>query len=99
MQFVGANDPGSSVGTLLEIGRVLGASQQKPKLLIGLSFSMVKNPFAKAGNNAGSRTPQTTPTAAAVMLLNCATAMNSPRSRMILLDMMGYKNSSWDVTT
>jgi glutaminyl-peptide cyclotransferase len=32
MRFVGANDPGTSVATLLELGRVLGASLQKPKL-------------------------------------------------------------------
>ena len=38
MRFVGANDPGTSVGTLLELGRVLGASQQKPKLTYWLVF-------------------------------------------------------------
>jgi glutaminyl-peptide cyclotransferase len=38
MRFVGANDPGASVGTLLELGRVLGASQQPPKLTYWLVF-------------------------------------------------------------
>ena len=38
MRFLGANDPGTSVGTLLELGRVLGASQQKPKLTYWLVF-------------------------------------------------------------
>jgi len=38
MRFVGANDPGASVGTLLELGRVLGASPQKPKLTYWLVF-------------------------------------------------------------
>jgi hypothetical protein len=38
MRFVGANDPGTSVGTLLELGRVLGASRQKPKLTYWLVF-------------------------------------------------------------
>ncbi len=38
MRFVGANDPGTSVGTVLEIARVLGASQQKPKLTYWLVF-------------------------------------------------------------
>jgi glutaminyl-peptide cyclotransferase len=38
MRFVGANDPGTSVGTLLELARVLGASQQKPKLTYWLVF-------------------------------------------------------------
>lgn len=38
MRFVGANDPGTSVGTLLELGRVLGASPQKPKMTYWLVF-------------------------------------------------------------
>jgi hypothetical protein len=38
MRFVGANDPGSSVGALLELARVLGAQQQKPKLTYWLVF-------------------------------------------------------------
>jgi Peptidase family M28 len=38
MRFVGANDPGTSVGTLLELGRVLRASQPKPKLTYWLVF-------------------------------------------------------------
>ncbi len=38
MRFLGANDPGTSVGTLLEMARVLGASQQKPKLTYWLVF-------------------------------------------------------------
>jgi len=38
MRFLGANDPGTSVGTLLELGRVLGANQQKPKLTYWLVF-------------------------------------------------------------
>ena len=38
MLFIGANDPGTSVATLLELGRVLGASQQKPKLTYWLVF-------------------------------------------------------------
>src|SRR5882724_1114777 len=32
MRFVGANDSGSSTGTLIELGRVLAASNPKPKL-------------------------------------------------------------------
>lgn len=38
MLFIGANDPGTSVATLLELGRVLGAGQQKPKLTYWLVF-------------------------------------------------------------
>src|SRR5258705_12286198 len=38
MLFIGANDPGTSVATLLELGRVLGAGQKKPKLTYWLVF-------------------------------------------------------------
>lgn len=38
MRFVGANDPATSVATLLELARVLGAQQQKPKLTYWLVF-------------------------------------------------------------
>ncbi|HEY6231560.1 MAG TPA: M28 family peptidase [Pyrinomonadaceae bacterium] len=38
MRFVGANDPGTSVGTLLELARVLAASEQKPKATYWLVF-------------------------------------------------------------
>ena len=38
MLFVGANDPGTSVATLLELGRVMGQSQLKPKLTYWLVF-------------------------------------------------------------
>ena len=38
MQFLGANDPASSVATLLEIGRVLGSKKEKPKVTYRLVF-------------------------------------------------------------
>jgi glutaminyl-peptide cyclotransferase len=38
MRFVGANDPGTSVGALLELARVLAAQQQKPKFTYWLVF-------------------------------------------------------------
>ena len=38
MLFIGANDPATSVATLLELGRVLGAGQPKPKLTYWLVF-------------------------------------------------------------
>lgn len=38
MLFIGANDPATSVATLLELGRVLGAGQNKPKLTYWLVF-------------------------------------------------------------
>jgi len=38
MHFVGANDPATSVATLLEIGRVLGSVKEKPKVTYRLVF-------------------------------------------------------------
>ena len=38
MHFVGANDPATSVATLLEIGRVLGSAKEKPKVTYRLVF-------------------------------------------------------------
>jgi len=37
-KFVGANDPGSSVGELLEVARVLAAKKEKPKLTYWFAF-------------------------------------------------------------
>jgi len=48
MRFVGANDPGTSVGTLLELARVLSASQQKPKLTYWLVFFDGEEAFCEA---------------------------------------------------
>ncbi len=52
MQFVGANDPGSSVGTLLEIGRVIGASQ-KPKFTYRLVFFDGEEAFCEGWEQCG----------------------------------------------
>jgi Zn-dependent M28 family amino/carboxypeptidase len=93
MKFVGANDPGSSVGTLLEIGRVLGANQQKPKLTYWLVFFDGEEAFcegwdqcSKPGapdNTYGSRRY--------VAELRRKNEVGRVRA-MILLDLMGYKN-------
>jgi glutaminyl-peptide cyclotransferase len=93
MQFVGANDPGTSVGTLLEIGRVLAANQQKPKLTYRLVFFDGEEAFceewdqcSKPGapdNTYGSRHY--------VEQLRKNNELTRVRA-LILLDMMGYKN-------
>lgn len=93
MQFVGANDPGSSVGTLLEIGRVLGASQQKPKFTYWLVFFDGEEAFCEGwdqcskpdapDNTYGSRHY--------VAQLRNNNELGRVRA-LILLDMMGYKN-------
>src|SRR6266542_3641206 len=53
MRFVGANDPGTSVGTLLELGRVLAASQQKPKLTYWLVFFDGEEAFCEEWDECG----------------------------------------------
>jgi glutaminyl-peptide cyclotransferase len=93
MRFLGANDPGSSVASLLELGRVLAANNPKPKLTYWLVFFDGEEAFCEGwddclkpgapDNTYGSR-----------HFVSQLEASNSlPRVRaMILLDMMGYKN-------
>ena len=93
MEFVGANDPASSVGTLLEIARVLGAAQQKPKMTYWLVFFDGEESFcegwdecSKPGapdNTYGSRHY--------VSQLKKNNEVERVRA-MILLDLMGYKD-------
>lgn len=93
MHFVGANDPASSVATVLEIGRVLSASEQKPKLTYWLVFFDGEESFceewdecSKPGapdNTYGSRHY--------VSQLQKNNVLGRVRA-MILLDLMGYKN-------
>ena len=93
MQFVGANDPAASVATLLEIGRVLGGSKEKPKVTYRLVFfdgeeafcegwSDCKNPD-DPDNTYGSRHY--------VSLLQEKDEIDNAAA-LILLDMIGYKN-------
>ena len=93
MQFTGANDPASSVATVLEMGRVLGASQQKPKFTYWLVFFDGEESFCEEwdecskpdapDNTYGSRHY--------VAQLQKDNALGRVRA-MILLDLMGYKN-------
>ena len=93
MHFVGANDPAASVATLLEIGRVLGSSKEKPKVTYRLVFfdgeeafcegwSDCKNPDGP-DNTYGSRHYVRT-------LVARDEVVNT--GALILLDLMGYKN-------
>ncbi len=93
MQFVGANDPAASAATLLELGRVLGASQQKPKFTYWLVFFDGEEAFCEEwdqcskpdapDNTYGSRHY------VAQLLKN--NQLGRVRA-LILMDMMGYKN-------
>ena len=100
MLFVGANDPGASVATLLELGRVLGASQQKPKLTYWLVFfdgeeslceqwEQCQNP-----NPADPKIPLPDNTYGSRRYVSRLHERNeAARVRaLILLDMMGFRN-------
>lgn len=93
MQFVGANDPAASVGTLLEIARVLGNSREKPALTYWFVLFDGEEAFcenwddcSKPGapdNTYGSRHY--------VSQLSQKSELGRVRG-MILLDLMGYKD-------
>jgi glutaminyl-peptide cyclotransferase len=93
MLFVGANDPASSVATLLEIGRVLSSHEKKPQLTYWLVFFDGEEAFcedwdecSKPGapdNTYGSRRY--------VAQLREQHELERVRA-MILLDLMGYRN-------
>jgi glutaminyl-peptide cyclotransferase len=100
MRFVGANDPGSSVGTLLELARVMVTNGQKPKLTYWLVFFDGEEAFCldweecKNHNPAdpSSKLPDNTyGSRRYVAQLQAANSVSRVRA-MILLDMMGYKN-------
>ena len=100
MRFVGANDPGTSVGTLLELGRVLGASPQKPKLTYWLVFFDGEEAFCEGWdqchnpNPADPRTPLPDNTYGSrhyVSRLHESNELRRVRA-LILLDLMGSKN-------
>jgi glutaminyl-peptide cyclotransferase len=92
MHFVGANDPAASVGTLLELARVL-ATQQKPKYTYWLVFFDGEEAFCEnwddcskpdaPDNTYGSRHY--------VSQLRAKNGLARVRA-LILLDMMGYKD-------
>jgi hypothetical protein len=93
MQFVGANDPGASVGTLLELGRVLAGTNRKLKFTYWLVFFDGEESFCEhwdqcskpdaPDNTYGSRRY--------VSQLNGHNEAERVKA-MILLDMVGYKN-------
>jgi glutaminyl-peptide cyclotransferase len=93
MHFVGANDPGASVGTLLELGRVLGASQQKPKLTYWLVFFDGEESFCEGWDDCSKpNAPDNTyGSRRYVSQLQANNELGRVRS-LILIDMMGYKN-------
>jgi len=100
MRFLGANDPGTSVGTLLELARVLSASPQKPKLTYWLVFFDGEESFCEQweqcqnANPADPKNPLPDNTYGSrefVAQLQRRNEVKRVRA-LILLDMMGAKN-------
>jgi Zn-dependent M28 family amino/carboxypeptidase len=93
MQFLGANDPASSVATLLEIGRVLGSQKEKPKVTYRLVFFDGEEAFCEGWDECGNEGHPDN-TYGSRRYVSQLTARNEVgnTAAMILLDMMGYKN-------
>jgi hypothetical protein len=93
MHFVGANDSGSSTGTLIELGRVLAASNPKPKLTYWLVFFDGEEAFCRDWEECGKpdAPDNTYGSRRYVSQLRSTNELGRVRG-LILLDMMGYKN-------
>ncbi|HJS24321.1 MAG TPA: M28 family peptidase [Pyrinomonadaceae bacterium] len=93
MYFVGANDPASSVATLLEIGRVLGSMKDKPKVTYRLVFFDGEESFCEGWSECGNEDEpdNTYGSRHYVSQLREQNELANTRA-MILLDMIGYKD-------
>ena len=92
MTFVGANDPAASVGTLLEIGRVLGTLTEKPKVSYRLVFFDGEEAFCENWDDCSKpNAPDNTYGSRHYVTTLKAKNELSNTGAMILLDMMGYK--------
>jgi glutaminyl-peptide cyclotransferase len=93
MYFVGANDPASSVATLLEIGRVLGGAREKPKATYRLVFFDGEEAFCEGWDECGKEnSPDNTyGSRHYVSQLRARNELENTHA-MILLDMMGYRD-------
>ena len=91
MRFVGANDPGASVGTLLELGRVL--SRTEPKLTYWLVFFDGEEAFCENWDDCGKpdAPDNTYGSRRFVDQLRSRNELERVRA-LVLLDMMGYKD-------
>jgi glutaminyl-peptide cyclotransferase len=92
MYFVGANDPGSSVGALLELSRVLGGSKPKARLTYWLVFFDGEEAFCEGWDECGKpdAPDNTYGSRRYVSQLKAKNEVGRVRA-LILLDMMGYK--------
>jgi glutaminyl-peptide cyclotransferase len=93
MQFLGANDPASSVATLLEIARVLGSQKEKPKVTYRLVFFDGEEAFCEGWSDCGDADSPDNTYGSRHYVSQLRERYEVPLTgAMILLDMMGYKN-------
>ena len=92
MLFVGANDPAASVGTLLEIGRVIGSLRDKPKVTVKLVFFDGEEAFCEGWSDCGNPdAPDNTYGSRHYVSQLEASRELQNTAALILLDMIGYK--------
>lgn len=92
MQFLGANDPGTSVAALLEIARVLGSMTQKPKMTYRLVFFDGEESFCTNWDDCKNGADPDNTYGSRHYALQLKERNELERTRgLILLDMMGYK--------
>ncbi|MBA3513704.1 MAG: Zn-dependent exopeptidase M28 [Pyrinomonadaceae bacterium] len=93
MHFVGANDPGASVGTLIELGRVLSSNGWKRKFTYWLVFFDGEESFCEGWDDCGKpgEPDNTYGSRHYVSELQNKNQLDRVRA-LILLDMMGYRD-------
>ncbi|MGH9971513.1 MAG: M28 family metallopeptidase [Pyrinomonadaceae bacterium] len=92
MYFVGANDPGASVGTLVELGRVLAGSNTRPKLTYWLVFFDGEESICEGWDECGKPDAPDNTYGSRHYVFQLQNKSQLDRVRgLILLDMMGYK--------
>jgi len=91
MHFVGANDPASSVATLLEIARVAASAREKPKVTYRFVFFDGEEAFCENWDDCGTH-DNPDHLYGSQHYVNQLVAKKEAESTkaMILLDMMGY---------
>jgi glutaminyl-peptide cyclotransferase len=92
MQFVGANDPAASVATLLEMARVLGTRQQKPRMTYWLIFFDGEEAFCRDWDTCSKPgAPDNTYGSRHYVSQLQRTGQLERVRAMILMDLIGYK--------
>jgi Peptidase family M28 len=93
MHFVGANDPGASVATLMEIARVLSGVNRKPKLNYWLVLFDGEEAFCETWEECGKPDAPDNTYGSRHFVSELTKKGETDRVKaLILLDMIGYKN-------